>query len=317
MVAIGVASHVRKAGAGPVTCPLVQAIAAPEARLAAPRRPGSPGRRLDQLVRPGHQPDHPVGRDLPPGQRADRRARAQHGDPVRNLQDLVHPVRDEDHGAAARGSLGHELEQPVARGHVERRRRFIEHQHVRIARQRAGDHARLALAERQRPGQGVKGRDAVEQRLGDLPGPAALLLGAQARQQHAVAAEPDVVQHRTRLDDEDFLENGGDPRPQRRARGNQPLHGAPGHLEPAGAGLMDARQYLHERALPRPVLAHDRVDLAPAQCERAGAPRYRGTKRLRYRLDAHTGSAGRLPAGRGGSPACASRDAAHPRPAVT
>jgi hypothetical protein len=176
-------------------------------------------------------------------------------------------VGDEhDAGAGAR-QPAHDLEEVPAGGHVERGARLVQEEDAGPANECPNDAAGLAIAERQvldRPGEVDRAAEKLAEPL--LRQPPSLPLFDVAPQE-AVGAEPDVVQHRSRAGDEDLLEHGGDPGVERgagRGEGDPLLV----HLHDAGVRLVDAGQDLHERALARAVLAHQREDLSCADVDR-------------------------------------------------
>ena len=105
--------------------------------------------RLGEMLGTRHEADElgRLGLAAPP--RRHGLARPHHGDPVADLLHLVHPVRDEDRAGALVRQAVDDREQPIARRHVERRRRLVEDEDPRPADQGARDAARLPVAERQ------------------------------------------------------------------------------------------------------------------------------------------------------------------------
>ena len=92
------------------------------------------------------------------GQRCHRLARAHHGDPVGDLLDLVHAVRDEQDAGTCGSQLAHNLEQPVAGSHVQGGGGLVENQDARLADERPRDAYGLPVAERQPARHGVQAR---------------------------------------------------------------------------------------------------------------------------------------------------------------
>ena len=85
-----------------------------------------------------------------------------------------------------------------------------------------------------------------------------------------VAAEPNVVEHRARLGDQDLLEHGDDARasvPAGRARSG--AIGSPLSSTVPASGDVDATEDLDDRRLSATVLADQRPDLPGAQLERS------------------------------------------------
>ncbi len=186
---------------------------------------------------------------------------------IADLGDLVHPMRDEDHRGAGFGALPQELEQAVARGDVEGRGGLVEDEDARVAHQRAGEAARLPLAEGQPLRRRVERRRLAEERVEYLLRPPALLCGGDTAGEHAVGPHPDVLQHRARFDDKYLLEDGGDAGRRGAPRRAEVRHGLRFELERAGVGPVNAGEDLHERGLAGPVLADDAVHLTAAQLE--------------------------------------------------
>ena len=81
---------------------------------------------VGEVLGAGHQPDELGRLDLAPGARRDGLAGPHHRDPVADLLDLVHPVRDEDRARPLAREPADDREQPVARRDVERRGRLVE-----------------------------------------------------------------------------------------------------------------------------------------------------------------------------------------------
>jgi len=102
-------------------------------------------------------------------------SRAQHGDPVADLGDLVHAVRDEDDPRSLRAQASDDLEEAVAGGDVERRRGLVEDKDLGVAHQRAHDAAGLPIAERELLDGGVEVDRPVEQLFERRPRPRSLV----------------------------------------------------------------------------------------------------------------------------------------------
>ena len=102
-----------------------------------------------EVVAAGHQPHELVSGRRAALERCHGLARPHDRAAIADLGDLVHPVRDEDHRGAGLGALAQEREQAVAGGDVEGRRRLVEDEDARVAHERAGEAARLPLAEGQ------------------------------------------------------------------------------------------------------------------------------------------------------------------------
>ena len=105
---------------------------------------------LGELVRSGHQADELSRRPVPALERRHRLARAHHRDPVPDLADLVHPVRDEDRRRRLRCSAGATIRN--SRSRVATSSAEVASSRIRMRgapHQRAHDAARLAVAQRQ------------------------------------------------------------------------------------------------------------------------------------------------------------------------
>ena len=114
----------------------------------ARRRVGRPGRARRRARRPPacslddlaeHQLDDPLLGALGDVDDADRLALAQDGGPVADGGDLDHPVRDEDDRPVAAALAADDLEDPLGEVGRQRGGHLVEHQHVRLDRERAGE----------------------------------------------------------------------------------------------------------------------------------------------------------------------------------
>ena len=83
---------------------------------------------LAERLGSGHQPHELLGRPVAAIELGHGHAGAHHRDPVADLLDLVHAVRDEDHADAPARELADDREQAVARRDVERGGRLVEDQ---------------------------------------------------------------------------------------------------------------------------------------------------------------------------------------------
>ena len=237
---------------------------------AAPVRDGRSGRRVDQVLGAGHQAHELVGRSFVAGQPAGHGgARAHHRDPVSDVCDLVHAMRDEHRAHPVCHTLPDHTEEPVARLDVERGGRFVEDQHARIPDQRARYAACLALAERQLLGRAIEIEITVQQASERLAHAASTLRGARLRSQAALHSEPHVVEDRQRADRQHLLEDRDDAPVMGRARRFERGQLLVADSEHPRIGPVHAGEDLHQGALTGPVFPDDRVHLATAQLERA------------------------------------------------
>ena len=132
--------------------------------------------------------------------------------------------------------------------------------------------------------------DSPRSSVSDRVDPLLLLFRAHPAAQ-AIEAQTDVVQDRACLGDEHFLEHGRDSvllSDPRRARMRDL---AAADLDRAGVGCVNAAEDLHQRALPRAVLADDRVHLAGEHLERGIPERLGGSERLCHSRHADEGRA--------------------------
>ena len=220
-----------------------------------------------QRVGAGHQLHELLVRPMPAVEVAHRLARAHHGDPVADLLDLVHAVRDEDHAHALARERADHREQAIARGHVERGGRLVEDQDLGVAQERADDPAGLAIRERELLDRHAEVDVAPEQLAEHLARAGALLAQRYAGAPDVVGAEPDVVEHRARLGDEHLLEDGDDAAPLGLLRRGQRRDDLAVELDLARVGQVHAAEDLDHRRLAAAVLADEREDLARAQLE--------------------------------------------------
>ena len=237
---------------------------------------------VGEVLRAGHQPDELGRLDLAPGARGDRLARAHHRHPVADLLDLVHPVRDEDRARPLAREAADDREQPVAGRDVERRGRLVEHEDPRTPDERAGDAARLAVAERELLDGTAAGRS---RRPSARAASRTRARGALPSRRASRWSGSMPSQRLSRI------ERGGTtstswktatiPRSSASRGDRTAVSVRAAHLDRPAVGPVDAREHLDERALPRPVLAHDRVHLADPQVERARLDSLRRAERLR------------------------------------
>ena len=212
-------------------------------------------------------------RRLAAASRRDRLAGAHHGDAVADLLDLVHPVRDEDRARALLAQVG---ARSRTAGRASRRRAPTSPRRgsgsAGSPHERPRDAARLPVAQGQLPRpagsrSGADRRELAERRRGALD---PLLLRHGMPVQQASIPSQSVVEDRAGGDDEHLLEDRDDPD----GRAPPAASGWPRRRDrrprSSRVGAVDPREHLHERALARPVLAHDRVHLAHKEIEGAG-----------------------------------------------
>ena len=216
-----------------------------------------------------HQLDDPVLRALGHVDDADRLALAQHGRPVADGGDLDHPVGDEDDRPVAALLAADDRQDPFGEVRGQRRRHLVEHEHVGLDRERAGEVDDPERGQRHAPRHARQIQvlqaelgEPVPERLDGRPGQ------AQVR--------PDVEVG----DERRFLVDRDEAAPAGLARGVDgalvAVHGDRAAIGPDGAG-----QDLDEGALAGAVGAHERMDLARAHGERRGLERDDRAVRLR------------------------------------
>ena len=197
---------------------------------------------------------------------ADAAAVAQHRQPVGDRVDLFEEMRNEHDGEAARPQIADDIEQPRRLGRVETGGRLVEHQHARVVFQRARDGDELLH------GDGIGAERACSTSI-STP---SRCIRARARTPAAAPideaeaprqpAERQVVRHRQRRDEIDFLIDGADPGGARVGGGGEAQQPA---VEPqfAGVGQGRAGHDLDERRFAGAVLAEQRMDLAGGDAE--------------------------------------------------
>ena len=200
--------------------------AQPQAAHAEHRRAATVGDRREPVVRPACRARRSRSSAAPAAGASSGRGRARprsagphDRDAVADLLDLVHAVRDEDDADAGARELADQLEEAVARGDVERRGRLVEDQDLRV-RARARARCRTPAGPTARaPRRPCRGR-----RRARAACRASAWRGRPSRAARRcvvhdpVGAEPDVVEHRARLGDEDLLEDREDAAALRLAR---------------------------------------------------------------------------------------------------
>ena len=97
-------------------------------------------------------------------------APAEHDDPVRDFEDVVHVVTDEDHGPSAAGETPDQLQHLSRLGHRERGGRLVHDNEARIEIEGARNGDRLTLSAGEAAYRRVRVRDMrvkVAQEFGD------------------------------------------------------------------------------------------------------------------------------------------------------
>ena len=192
----------------------------------------------------------------------DRHAVPEDGDALREVAHLGEAMRDvDDEHPRGREAPG-EVEQPLGLARGERRRRLVEDEDGRVARQRLGDLDHLAFGERQPPDLdvGPGDRDAVALEEGERIGPH--LAGPHGPERgEGLAAEPDVLLDGEVGNQRQLLEDGRDAGALGGARigGDERLAA---QENPAFVGAERPGEDLDEGALAGAVLADEGVDLA-------------------------------------------------------
>jgi hypothetical protein len=230
-----------------------------------------PGLALDvagivRIVRALRGPEHRRGEarlvGAGRGHRGDRPAAAQDGHVVGRGQHFAELVRDQHHAPASSGERTRPDEQLRALRRRQYRRRLVEDEHPRVVGERLDDLEPLL-----RPhGQRVDARVGVERESRTL-GHLSRALGGNARVVATAPAQRDVLGDCHRGDEREVLvhhaEAGGD-RVGRRGEASI----APVDADDAGVRADHAERDSHQRGLPRPVLAEQRVHRTGAHGER-------------------------------------------------
>ena len=219
---------------------------------------------------------------------------AQDRDGVRELQDLGQEMRDEDDRPAPLPQAADDLVESRRLGRREARRRLVEDDQVRLARERAQDLHLLLLRQRQVPHDRV--RSQVEAGLLDQPvepfpeRPTVDEAGASR-----LDAEEHVLGHGQPRDERDLLGDERDPADERLARGAE-RHRRPPQHQVALVLREDAGDDLAQRGLAGAVLADERVDRAGPDGDRdivESARRPEGlAERARLEMDGRVRRAG-------------------------
>ena len=214
--------------------------------------------RVDQLLR--RRLGDRLGHDVA--------AVAHHGDALAEREDLVQPVRDEQHGRAAGAQRLDDAEEPVDLGLRERGRRLVHHDHARVGRERLGDLDDLLIGDREpaRDAVGIElDAELVEEQLHLAPHAPPVDAPAAAQR---LRADEDVLRDRQVGEERGLLEDDGDAGCVRlRGRVEDDLDAVQQHA--AAVGPVHAGEDLDERGLAGAVLADERVRLAAAQLDPA------------------------------------------------
>ncbi len=185
---------------------------------------------------------------------------------VRDAQDVLDEMGNEDDAGAFIAQPSQRREQALHLRRRERRSRLVEDDDAGARRQHAGDLDQLLQADRQvaEPGIGI----GVDAKFGEL----FTRLARHAPPLHDAEAvgrlrpEKDVLGHRQIGHDAEFLMHHGDTGRARVADRSKPGLPAIEH-ETARELRMHAGDDLHQRAFPRAVLADETMDLAGGERE--------------------------------------------------
>ena len=216
-----------------------------------------------------HEPDDPFLGPRRHVDDADGLTLAEHRRPVADGRDLDEAVRDEDDRPIAAPVAADDLQDALGEVRGQGRSHLVEHQHVGLDRQRAGEVDDPERGQRQSPRHARQ----VEVLDAELREPVAERL---QRRGGEAQVGPDVEVR----DERRLLVDGDQPAPACLGRGvDRPL--TPANGDPAGVGMDRARQDLDEGALAGAVRAHERMDLAGAHRERGRLQRNDGAVGLR------------------------------------
>ena len=197
---------------------------------------------------------------------------AQDRHPVGDDADFGQAVGDVDDGRAGGGDLADVAEQHVHRFLVERRGRLVEDEHAGLDGERLGELEEVLVDDRQRIDaifQVWLEADLVEDAADRHPALAAGRRDDLGQGDADVLGDGHVGQQRRMLMDDGDAE-------LRRSRRCEALDQRAVDLDRAAVGYDRARRDVHQRRLPRPVLAEEGVDLAGGRLEgdvREGAHR--------------------------------------------
>ena len=196
-----------------------------------------------------------------------RSAVAHHGDALADLEDLLQPVRDEQHRGPGRPQRADHVEKPCDLGGGQRGGRLVHHDDPGLKRERLGDLHDLLVGDGQPAGDPARvelDAQPLEQGSGLRPHePAVDAPGGQQR----LAPHEDVLGHREVGEQGWFLIDDGDAG---RLGGGRP--GEDGGLaldeQLALIRLVHPGQHLHHRRLAGPVLPHQGVRLTAVEVDR-------------------------------------------------
>ena len=210
---------------------------------------------------------HQLGARHAGGGRAEHApAVAQHGDAIGDLEDLVEPMRDEQHEQAAPLQLGDGVEQAQALLGRQHRGGLVEREDARRRRQGARDLDELARRDAERAGDAgriERQPEFLEQSRRPLVQGAAI---EQAPARARLAAEPDVLGDGQLRQHGELLVHRGDAGGARLGRRIE-AHRAALDQDRAAARRIDAGQQVHQGRLAGAVGAGERVNLAAGGAE--------------------------------------------------
>jgi hypothetical protein len=194
----------------------------------------------------------------------------------RDLEDLLHAVRDEDEGHAACLPLADELEEMLDLSCPQARGGLIQNHDARLAAQRLEDLHDLPVAGRERRHERVgtdRGTQGILEEREEARGALLALLPPHPPQGYRLVGEPDVLGDRHVRDQTQLLVDGRDPRPASRL-GRGEAHLLAVQEQPSGVGDDRSGDDLAERALAATVGPHQRQHLAGAHVQAAVGERY-------------------------------------------
>src|SRR5207249_8821680 len=189
-----------------------------------------------------------------------------HGDAIRDLEDLVELVADEDDARALRAKLPEHAEDLARLLRREDGGRLVEDEDPRVAVDRLEDLNALLLADGELIDAG-RGLDIEPQLLREQPDPLRRLGEVEdLADANDLLSENDVLGDREDRDQHEVLVHHADPACDR-VGGVADRHGPAVDADLAFVRRDEAVEDVHERRLARAVLAEQRVDLAFAEVE--------------------------------------------------